>query len=173
MIQEIQRIAELQLSYSSENTPEMKERGRIIRRDLPELLRGSLPTLKTSIGRFADDLKIEGRDGIGRKTEAPWVRLYSDSLSPSATTGFYLVIHFALDGGSYFVTLGCGASKWDSERGDLNKYSDDELKRKVGWRLMFFKRLGRTLQTFPIQLRLVRRSLFRDHLRRPRYLRRP
>jgi len=149
MIQEIQRIAELQLSYSSENTPEMKERGRIIRRDLPELLRGSLPTLKKSIGRFADDLKIEGSDGIGRKTEAPWVRVYSESLSPSATTGFYLVIHFALDGGSYFVTLGCGASKWDSERGDLNKYSDEELNRKVGWALDVLKKAGQDTSDFP------------------------
>lgn len=149
MIPEIQRIAELQLSYSSENTPEMKERGRIIRRDLPELLRGSLPTLRNSIGRFADDLQIEGSDGIGRKTEAPWVRLYSDSLSHSATTGFYLVIHFALDGGAFFVTLGCGASKWDSERGDLIKYSDEELNRKVGWALDVLEKAGQDTSDFP------------------------
>ena len=59
MIPEIQRIAELQRSYLSENTPEMKERGRIIRSDLPELLRGCFPALKASLGRFVDDLEIE------------------------------------------------------------------------------------------------------------------
>ena len=149
MISEIQRIAELQLLYSSENTPEMQERGRIIRRDLPELLRNHLPTLKQSIGRFADDLRIEGSDGIGRKTEAPWVRIYSDSLSHSATTGFYLVIHFALNGGAYFVTLGCGASKWDSDRGDLIKYSDEELNRKVGWALDVLQKAGQHISDFP------------------------
>ena len=67
MIPEIQRIAELQRSYLSENTPEMKERGRIIRSDLPELLRGSFPALKATSGRFADDLKIEGEIVLGAK----------------------------------------------------------------------------------------------------------
>ena len=67
MIPEIQRITELQRPYSSENTPEMKERGRIIRSDLPELLRGSLPALKASIGRFVDDLKIERETVLGAK----------------------------------------------------------------------------------------------------------
>ena len=95
---------------------------------------GGLPTLKKS---------------IGRKTEAPWVRLYSDSFSPSAITECYLVIHFALDGGSYFVTLGCGASEWDSERGDLNKYSDEELNRKVGWALDVLQKAGQDTSDFP------------------------
>ena len=149
MIPEIQRVAELQLEYSSENTPEMKERGRIIRQDLPEVLRAYLPVLKANIRRFADDLKIEGSDGIGRKTEAPWVRLFSDSLSHSATTGFYVVIHFALSGGAYFVTLGCGASKWDAARGDLIRYSDEELNRKVAWALDVLKAADQDLTGFP------------------------
>lgn len=133
MIPAIQRIAQLQLQYSSTNTPAMQERGFPIRRDLPELLRDHIGTFQAHIGRFANDLAIEGRDGMGRKTEAPWVRLYSERLSPSATTGFYVVIHFALDGRAFFVTLGCGSSKWNSDRGDLTPYSDEELAKKVAW----------------------------------------
>lgn len=149
MIYEVHRIAELQLAYASNNTPEMQERGQIIRHDLPALLREYLDVFQASIGRFSEDLRIEGRDGIGRKTEAPWVRIYSESLSPSATVGFYVVIHFALNGQSFFVTVGCGASKWDSDRGDLVKHSDKELNRKVSWALGVLKAAGRNLSGFP------------------------
>lgn len=123
MIREIKRVAELQLEYSSENTPAMSERGQIIRVDLPDFLRKHISEFENGLGRFFSELKIEGRDGIGRKTEAPWVRLYSATLSPSATIGFYVVIHFALDGSKFFVTIGCAATKWDNERGDLIKQS--------------------------------------------------
>lgn len=152
MIQELKRVAELQLEYSSENTPAMKERGTLIRQDLPELLRAHLDRLKPSMGRFGEELSVEGRDGIGRKTSAPWVRLFANSLSPSATTGFYVVIHFALDGTACFITLGCGASKWDSERGDLIKESDEQLKQRVAWGRSVLLRADRDLSGFPDQI---------------------
>lgn len=152
MISEIQRIAQLQLQYASTNTPAMEERGHLIRQDLPELLRGHLGSFKASIRRFADDLAIEGRDGMGRKTEAPWVRLYSESLSPSATTGFYVVLHFALDGNTFFVTVGCASSKWDNERGDFITHSDKELARKVSWAKEVLRAAGKTMSDFPDQI---------------------
>ena len=74
MVNELKRIAELQLSYSSTNTPAMQERGRIITKDFPKLLNEHLNELKPHLGKFGGDLAIEGSDGIGRKTEAPWVR---------------------------------------------------------------------------------------------------
>jgi hypothetical protein len=148
MIPEIQRIAQLQRQYSSTNTPDMQERGFLIRRDLPELLRGHLGVFKAHLGRFAADLAIEGRDGMGRKTEAPWVRLYSQSLSPSATTGFYVILHFALDGRTFFVTVGCGSSKWNAERGDLTPYSDKELADKVAWAKNVLRSAGRDTSNF-------------------------
>jgi hypothetical protein len=110
MIPEIQRIAQPQLQYSSTSTPAMWERGLIIQQGLPDLLRGRIDVFKASIGRFAEDLVTEGRDGMGRKTEVPWVRFYSRSLSPSATMGFYVMLYFALDGRTFFVTVGCGST---------------------------------------------------------------
>jgi hypothetical protein len=152
MIPQIQRIAQLQLAYSSSNTPAMQERGFIIRQDLPELLRQHIRAFKANSGRFADDLAIKGRDGMGRKTEAPLVRLYSESLSPSATIGFYVVIHFALDGQTFFVTVGCGSSKWNSERGDLTPYSDKELAKKVAWAKNVLRSAGKDTSEFPDQI---------------------
>jgi hypothetical protein len=152
MIPQIQRIAQLQLAYSSSSTPAMQERGVIIRQDLPELLRQHIGAFKANIGRFSDDLSIEGRDGMGRKTEAAWVRLYSENLSPSATTGFYVVIHFALDGRTFFVTVGCGSSKWNSERGDLTPYSDKELAKKVAWARKVLRSAGKDTSEFPDQI---------------------
>ena len=105
MIDKIKRIAELQLQYSSDNTPAMQERGEIIRNVLPAMLRESLDDFKSCLGRFSADIEIEGKDGIGRKTGTPWVRIYSKSLSPSATTGFYVVLHFSIDGNRCYVTI--------------------------------------------------------------------
>jgi hypothetical protein len=132
----------------------MKERGRIIRHELPDLLRGYLPDFRTDVGRFAEDLSIEGSDGMGRKTEAPWVRLYSESLSPSATTGFYVVIHFALDGETFFVTIGCGATRWDSDRGHFRKHSAEEVERKVGWANDVLTAAGKDTSDFPDEIAL-------------------
>ena len=93
-------------------------------------------------------MAIEGSDGIGRKTQAPWVRIHSIELSPSATTGYYVVIHFSTDGTRCFVTLGCGATKWDSDRGDLIPYSDEELDQKLGWARTMLNRAGRDIGGF-------------------------
>ncbi len=154
MIAVVQRIAELQQEYSSESTPAMQERGQLIRHEVPDLLRGHMTTFRQSIGRFSDDLSIQGSDGIGRKTEAPWVRLYSKSLSDSATRGFYVVIHFAVSGTAYFVTIGCGASKWDSKRGDLVPNSDKELHKKVQWALEVLHKAGKDLSYFSDEIQI-------------------
>jgi MrcB-like, N-terminal domain/Domain of unknown function (DUF3883) len=127
----LQRICALQPHYSSQNTPEMQERGRLIRKELVEAMRLSIPNLQPAFDEVFDDLAVEGSDGIGRKTEAPWVRLYSKSMSPSPREGFYLVIHFAADGASVFITLGCGGTVWQG--GDLTPVSDKELNARTSW----------------------------------------
>lgn len=148
MIKEIQEIARLQLRYSSNNTSEMERRGVLIRSELPNSLKKHWGEYTESIAKYSEDLGIQGSDGIGRKTQAPWVRIYSKELSPSATTGFYLVIHFSTNGEYFFITLGCGASKWDSEKGDLVKYSDAEIKGKVDWALGALRRANLDMSHF-------------------------
>ncbi len=127
----IKRICELQPKYSSSNTPEMQERGNLIRSDRTQELRGRLHDLGRAFDPLFDDLAVEGSDGIGRKTEAPWVRLYSKAMSPSAREGFYIVIHFAADGSAAFATIGCGSTIWTG--GDLRPISDAQLNAKTSW----------------------------------------
>ncbi|GGZ71957.1 hypothetical protein GCM10008101_27740 [Lysobacter xinjiangensis] len=109
----------------------MQERGNLIRSRLTQEVRDRLPTLRQAFDPVFDDLAVEGSDGIGRKTEAPWVRLYSNAMSPTARAGFYIVLHFAADGSAFFVTVGCGSTIWSG--GDLRPISDEELKAKTSW----------------------------------------
>lgn len=152
----IRRICELQPQYSSSNTPAMAERGALIRSDLAAELRGRLPKLAAAIDGVFDDLAVEGSDGIGRKTEAPWVRLYSKAMSPSPREGFYIVLHFAADGAAFFVTIGCGSTIWTG--GDLQPISDEELKARTSWARGILMQRWKTLDPFNDRIQLGARA---------------
>jgi len=142
----IKRICEIQPKYSSSNTPEMQERGTLIRSGLTQELRGRLSGLNQAFDPLFDDLAVEGSDGIGRKTEAPWVRLYSKAMSPTPREGFYVVIHFSADGSACFFTVGCGSTVWSS--GALRPISDEQLKAKTSWARSVIEQRWRTLAPF-------------------------
>ncbi len=142
----LRRICELQKSYSSSNTEAMKERGQLIRQTLVAELRDELPAFSDSLGRYANDMNVEGSDGIGRKTEAPWTRIYSSKMSPSAREGFYIVFHFAADGTAVFVTIGCGSTIWKD--GDLSAVSDEELASRTSWARQVIIDRWKTLDPF-------------------------
>ena len=125
------RICELQPSYSSANSPAMRERGDLIRTALAEHLRNRIPQLRGAFDPVFDDIEVSASDGIGRKTEAPWVRLSSKAMSPNPREGFYVVIHFAADGSAVFVTVGCGSTVLRG--GDLRPVSDKDLETRTSW----------------------------------------
>lgn len=131
MIETLARICQLQPAYTSHNSDAMRERGRLIRRTLPEILRAMEPELAAELGPFGDGFKVGASDGIGRKTEAPWVRIFDRRLSPRPTDGFYVVLHFTADGSAMFVTVGCGSTVWAN--GDLRSISDEELRQRTDW----------------------------------------
>lgn len=126
IIETLEQICRLQPSYSPENTADMQERGRLIRRVLPSDIKAIEPELRRALGDFASEFDIGASDGIGRKTEAPWVRFFAKSMSPTPRDGFYAVIHFAADGSAAFITVGCGSTIWAN--GELRPISDEELK---------------------------------------------
>ncbi len=146
------KICRLQPKYSSTNTPEMQERGHLIRSVLAGELRNRLPALQKAFDSVFDDLAVEGSDGIGRKTEAPWVRVFSRALSPNAREGFYLVIHFAANGSAIFITVGCGSTIWRG--GDLRPVSDDELKTRTSWARFVVQQKWNTLSPFDDEIAL-------------------
>jgi len=81
----------------------MERRGTVVRREAAEWLRGELPALLELMPPGVEDLAVQGKDGTGRKTEVPWVRVFSVSRSPSATVGFYAVYLFAATGSQVSV----------------------------------------------------------------------
>jgi len=127
----LRAIAELQPSYSSENTPQMQERGRLIRHELVGHIRDLQPVLAAAMAEFGSDFIVEASDGIGLKTEAPWVRFASREMSPNPRNGFYVVIHFSADGSSVWATVGCGSTIWAG--GALSRLPAIELKRRTDW----------------------------------------
>lgn len=131
MRETLRRICELQPKYSSENTPEMQERGQLIRQKLPEELRALQGPLVSALGPFGHDFFVEGSDGIGRKTELAWTRFCSEEMSPRPTDGFYVVLHFSTDGSGVNIAVGCSSSKFH------NGYSivlpAEELDKRCEW----------------------------------------
>lgn len=124
----------------------MQERGDLIRSALPRELRDRLHVLRQAFDPLFDDLAVDGSDGIGRKTEAPWVRIYSKAMSPTPREGYYIVIHFSADGGACFFTIGCGSTIWSG--GDLRPISDLQLGAKTSWARFVVKARWGTLAPF-------------------------
>lgn len=108
----IQRICELQPQYSSDNSEAMQERGRLIRQDLANAIKARGTILRSALREFGDDFHVGASDGVGRKTELPWVRFCSKIMSPTPQQGFYCVIHFSTNGSAVHFTVGCGSSRY-------------------------------------------------------------
>jgi hypothetical protein len=152
MKQTLKKICNLQPRYSSSNTAEMKERGYLIRTELAGELRDRISSLQAAFDNIFDDLAVDASDGIGRKTEAPWVRLFSRAMSPNPREGFYLVIHFSADGSAIFFTLGCGSTVWKD--GDLRPISDDELLKRTSWARAVIEQKWKTINPFKDEIKL-------------------
>src|SRR4029434_8086855 len=121
----LKEVLELQPSWASLNTPEMQRRGVLIRQQIPDVLREMLSRL----GPDFSELRVEGRDGTGRKTRVPWVRIYSPDLSPSATEGWYVVFLFAADGSAVYLSLNQGTTIFHD--GTLTPRDPEELRGRV------------------------------------------
>ena len=76
------------------------QREKLVRTFIPDELRDLI-----------SENRIEGSDGIGRKSRVPWVRIYNPDKSPSARQGFYLVYLFSADGQRVHLSLNQGTTK--------------------------------------------------------------
>lgn len=90
------------------------ETGVLVRREIASWLRAQLAELSRLVPAAVDDLGVEVRDGTGRKTEIPWVRIFSASRSPSATVGFYVVYLLSGAGGQAYLSLNQGTTRWEN-----------------------------------------------------------
>ncbi|MDB4312711.1 DUF3578 domain-containing protein [Akkermansiaceae bacterium] len=146
MRETIRRVCELQPLYSSANTPEMQERGRLVRQTLKVHLESLQEKLRAALGEFGSDFHIDASDGIGNKTQLPWIRFCSKGMSPKATEGFYVVLHFSTDGSGVNICVGCSSSKFH------NGYSivlpPDELDKRTSWARNIVEESLGTLEPF-------------------------
>jgi len=131
MDRELQRVLELQPSWSSTNTEEMDERGKLVRNGVTSWLRANEVVLSAAIGIPVSDFVVEGRDGTGRKTRVPWPRFGSRERSPNATDGFYIVYLWAYDGSGVYLSLNQGTT--DFENGEFVRKPSNVLTSRVEW----------------------------------------
>lgn len=122
-------VLELQKVWTWENTPQMQRRGQLIRHEIPTWMRSFEPRLQRALGTHGEVFDIEGSDGVGRKAQVPWVRLYSEPHSPSAQFGWYCVLLFHAQGAGFYLSLCHGAT----EGAELKSRSRKELLQLVEW----------------------------------------
>jgi len=127
----IAEVIGLQGQYTSKNTDVMRRRGLLIRHEIPKAATAVVPYLAQRMRVSPQDLVLEGRDGVGLKSEVPWVRFASKTSSPKATAGWYVVLLFKRDGSGVYLSLAHGSTQFVN--GALIARSDDELERLMTW----------------------------------------
>ena len=98
----MQQVLDLQVDHHYKNTPQMAERGNLIRTQIPSIIDSWLD---------GNEWSITGRDGAGRRSKVPWVRVYDETHSPSPDEGWYVVYLFAFDGSTVFLSLNQAATE--------------------------------------------------------------
>ncbi|MFK0172421.1 MrcB family domain-containing protein [Streptomyces sp. NPDC090306] len=124
-------VLDLQRVWQAQNTDAMKRRGVLIRTEISEWLRGQTEAIAEVMGLPVEDVKAEGRDGTGLKTEVAWVRIHSQSRSPSATNGWYVVYLFSGDGERVYLSLNQGTTQWNG--GEFKPRKTADLRKRVDW----------------------------------------
>jgi hypothetical protein len=133
-------VLELQKRYSPNNTPEMLRRGHVIRWEIPAHIWARIELLEPIFTEGGFECAVEGRDGVGRKSVSPWVRVFDEEMSASATDGWYVVLHFSAKEDVFYATLGCSATKFKD--GSLHEIPDEDIKRQIAWGRRVVKEAG-------------------------------
>lgn len=128
---DLQKVMDLQGAWSGRNTPEMDQRGQIVRASSAGWLRSHRSGLASAMGVPLLDFIAEGRDGTGMKTRVPWVRFASRERSERATDGFYVVYLWAFDGTAVYLSLNQGTTNF--ENGEFVRKPHAELDSRVAW----------------------------------------
>ena len=114
----LRQVLEYQRHYTSSSTPLMRERNRLIKRELPYALYRGLIQQQLAIptGR----LQVNPSTGSGRNAEIPLVQITDSKMSTTVRRGWYLVLLFAGDGSSVFASL--NKTSTEERRGTDGQY---------------------------------------------------
>jgi MoxR-like ATPase len=121
-------VLDLQERWTSSNTPDMQERGRLVRSVGPAAIRSYLSAIQPP---STTDLATDGSDGTGLKTRVPWIRVFSKRHSPRATKGWYAVYLFAFDGETVYLSLNQGTTEFSG--GDFKPRPPNEIAERTTW----------------------------------------
>ncbi|MHA3020460.1 MrcB family domain-containing protein [Mycobacterium sp. BMJ-28] len=100
-----------------------------MRTELRQELEDIVPALLAASG--IQDLRVQGKDGTGLKTEIPWTRIYSASRSPRPTNGWYVVFLFSAAGDRLYLSLNQGTTRWDGA--EFRAQPEKELTARTDW----------------------------------------
>lgn len=116
----LQLVLGFQDEYIDLNIGPMKKRGALIRDRIPQIL-----------GSWLADSgwETKGKDGSGRRSRIPWVRVYDRSFSPTPEKGWYVVYLFAFDGSKAVLSVGHSTA----EVQEVRTKSGNRLRKKVEW----------------------------------------
>lgn len=102
----IQRVLELQKKFSADQTDEMVQRNQVVKTAIPDRIKELLRENPSFSG-----LSANGSGGIGNNAIVPWARVFDPAHSPSAQSGWYVVLLFAGDGSAVHMSLNLGVTK--------------------------------------------------------------
>ena len=102
-INDFKEIFELQKSYSSTATIEMKRREEIVRHELPNKIQNWL-----NESGF-ENYKVVGKGNQGRYSKTPWVRIFREEYSSRPSEGYYIVYLFDTIGERVYLSLNRGS----------------------------------------------------------------
>lgn len=102
----IQRVLELQESFSADKTDLMLERNNLVKNTIPTQITSLLHSQLLERG-----ISSNGSGGIGNNAIVPWARIFHPRFSPSAQSGWYVVFLFAGNGDVVHLSLNLGVTK--------------------------------------------------------------
>ena len=120
-IDDFKEVFELQKSYSSTATKEMKRREEIVRHELPDKIQNWL-----NESGF-ENYKVVGKGNQGRYSMTPWVRIFREEYSAGPSDGYYIVYLFDTIGERVYLSLNRGSLI----PGTANHIPDEEASKSV------------------------------------------
>ncbi|WP_433265206.1 MrcB family domain-containing protein [Actinosynnema sp. CS-041913] len=127
----LESVLRLQAEFDSTHTPAMVRRGELVEGGIADWVRDRADRINPRLPIPIDDIQVKARDHTGRKSEVPWVRVYSAGRSPSATTGWYLVYLFDAPGTNVYLSLMQGATQWVNS--EYRPRPKADLRLRVDW----------------------------------------
>jgi len=120
-IDDFKEVFELQKSYSSRGTKEMKRREEIVRHELPNKIQNWL-----NESGF-EHYKVVGKGNQGMYSKTPWVRVFREEHSAGPSDGYYIVYLFDTIGERVYLSLNRGSLI----PGTANPIPDEEARKSV------------------------------------------